>query len=179
MVSNKTFLFLLLISTSALAQVQWMTLDEALVAQQKAPKKILIDVYTKWCGPCKLLDKNTFGNPEVSAYINENFYAVKFNAEGNETINYLGNTYTNPNYDPDRSGRNARHEFTAYLGVTGYPTVVFLDEQAQFITPVVGYHNVQQMEFYLKLFYSNDYKTLSSQADFTTYYKNFTPTFKG
>ena len=172
------FQILLFFSLSVSGQVKWMSLDEALAAQQKAPKKILMDVYTNWCGPCKLLDKNTFGNPDVSAYINENYYAVKFNAEGNQTINYLGYVFTNPSYNPNRSGRNARHQFTNYLGITGYPTVVFLDEQGQFITPVLGYHNVQQMEFYLKLFYSNDYKTLNSQADFTAYYKNFTAEFK-
>ena len=179
MALNKSVIILLMVGITASAQVRWMTLDEALAAQQQAPKKILMDVYTDWCGPCKLLDKNPFGNPDVSAYINQNYYAVKFNAEGNEPINYMGNSFGNPNYDPNRTGRNARHEFTAYLGVTGYPTVVFLDEQGQFITPVVGYHNVQQMEFYLKLFYTNDYKTLSSQADFTAYYKNFTAEFKG
>jgi len=176
---NKLFLpILLLISLAASAQVRWMTLDKAMEAQKEVPKKILIDVYTVWCGPCKLLDKNTFGNPDVSAYINENYYAVKFNAEGDETINYQNNTFTNPNYDSSRSGRNARHQFTAYLGVTGYPTVVFLDEKGQFITPVVGYHDVQQMEFYLKLFHSDDYKALKSQTDFTAYFKNFKPLFK-
>ena len=40
-----------------------MTLDEARAAQKKEPKKIFMDVYTDWCGPCKLLDKNTFQNP--------------------------------------------------------------------------------------------------------------------
>lgn len=150
-----------------------------MAAQQQLPKKILVDVYTNWCGPCRLLDKNTFGNPDVSAYINKNYYAVKFNAEGNQTINYMGHTFTNPNYDPNRLRRNARHQFTAFMRVTGYPTVIFLDEQGRFITPVVGYHNVQQMEFYLKLFHTDDYKNINSQADFTAYYKNFKTSFRG
>ena len=65
-------------STISSAQVNWMTMDEALAAQKLNPKKIIVDVYTSWCGPCKLLDKNTFGNAEVSAFINQNFYPVKF-----------------------------------------------------------------------------------------------------
>ena len=48
-----------------------------------------MDVYTKWCGPCRLLDKKTFGNPDVSGYISQNFYAVKFNAEGDEEIFFM------------------------------------------------------------------------------------------
>ena len=48
----------------------------------------MVDAYTVWCGPCKLLDKNTFGNKDVSDYLNANFYPVKFNAEGNEVVRF-------------------------------------------------------------------------------------------
>ena len=77
---------ILLTSFSFAQQIQWMTLAEAIEAQKVNPKKIFMDVYTDWCGPCKLLDKNTFQNPDVSKYISEHFYAVKFNAEGQEEI---------------------------------------------------------------------------------------------
>ena len=77
--------FLLLGSNIIQAQnIEWMTLAQAIEAQKIEPKKIFMDVYTNWCGPCKLLDKNTFQNPDVSRYISEHFYAVKFNAEGQE-----------------------------------------------------------------------------------------------
>ena len=66
--------FLLFVFTSTGAQeIQWMSLNEALEAQKKEPKKIFIDVYTVWCGPCKLLDNKTFQNPDVDRYISE-FY---------------------------------------------------------------------------------------------------------
>ncbi len=94
------FLVTLFIATSSITaqKIDWMTMDEALVAQQETPKKIFMDVYTTWCGPCKLLDKNTFTNKDVIAYIAENYYAVKFNAEGKDSVSYQGFTYTNPNY---------------------------------------------------------------------------------
>ena len=38
---------------------------EAMEAQKKT-KKILVDVYTDWCGPCKLMDKKTFQNRDVA-----------------------------------------------------------------------------------------------------------------
>ena len=37
--------------------INWLTLDKAIELQKKNPKNIIIDVYTNWCGPCKLLDK--------------------------------------------------------------------------------------------------------------------------
>jgi thioredoxin-related protein len=159
--------------------IEWMSLDEALAAQKENPKKIIMDVYTKWCGPCKLLDRKTFANPYVSAYISEHYYAVKFNAEGQEEIKFYGNTFTNLNYDPKRKGRNGTHQFTQFLGVTGYPTMVFISETGDPIMPVVGYHSPQQLELYLKLIKQGDYQVFSTAEDFDNYRKNFVPRFKG
>ena len=71
-----------------------MSLEEALNAQKNNPKKILMDVYTVWCGPCKLMDKKTFTNPDLVNYVNNHYYAVKFNGEGNEIIDFYGNTFS-------------------------------------------------------------------------------------
>ena len=86
----RLFFLILVLSFNALSaqSIQWMTLAEAIEAQKENPKKIIIDVYTDWCGPCKLMDKNTFQNRDVAAYISKHYYAVKFNAEGNESITY-------------------------------------------------------------------------------------------
>ena len=175
-----SLLILLSLSTLCFSQVKWYTLEEALTAQKQNPKPIMLDAYTVWCGPCKLLDKNTFGNQDVSAYLNNHFYPVKFNAEGNEKVTYRGQTFDNPNYDSSRAKtRNGTHRFTQYLGVSGYPTLVFFDETGNFITPIVGYLTPSQIEIYLKLIYKQDYKNIKSQEDFTTYIKNFEHQFKG
>mgnify|MGYP002629418094 FL=1 len=174
-------LFLLAFSSvnTQAQQIEWMSLAEAIEAQKVAPKKIFMDVYTDWCGPCKLLDKNTFQNPDVSRYISEHFYAVKFNAEGQEEIKFFDQTYTNPNYDPNRKGRNGTHQFTQYLGVKGYPTMVFFSENGDPIMPVVGYLKPQQLELYLKLIKQGDYQVFSKPEDFQNYQKSFIPRFRG
>ncbi len=80
-------------SLTAIAQeINWVTMDEALELQKTAPKKIFMDAYTNWCGPCKMLDKNTFHNADVVEYVNKHYYAVKFNAEGNSAVTYKGKT---------------------------------------------------------------------------------------
>ncbi|MEZ4855669.1 MAG: thioredoxin family protein [Gelidibacter sp.] len=170
-----------LTSVTAIAQeINWITLDEAIALQKKQPKKIMMDIHTNWCGPCKMLDKNTFHNPDVVAYVNKNFYAVKFNAEGNETVNFDGKTFTNPNYKPELANRrNSVHQLTSYLKVSAYPTIAFFDEKGALISPVVGYKNPQQLELYLKLFVSDKYKDMKKQEDFNAYYTAFVPEFKG
>ena len=59
-------------------------------AYAKEPRPILIDMYTSWCGWCKVMDKKTYTNENVVAYINKKFYAVKFNAESKATLSFLG-----------------------------------------------------------------------------------------
>ena len=169
----------LMLFTFSHAQVKWMTMNEALKAQEKEPKKIFADVYTDWCGPCKMMDRNTFANEDVAAFINAHFYPVKFNAEGTEIVRYQGEKLTNPNYDPNRKGkRNAQHQFATALKVRGYPTVVFFDENSKIITPLVGYRTPSQIEIYLKMIATDDYKRLKTQEAWNNYQSNFEGTFE-
>lgn len=171
-------LVLLLCSYPLFAQkVNWMSMSEALAAQQKVPKKIFMDAYTEWCGPCKMLDKNTLQHPKVAAYLNTHFYPVKFNAEGTEKITYQGFEYTNPNYDPRRKGRNSQHFLANALKISAYPTLVFFDEEGKLIAPVVGYKTPQQLEIYLKMMVSDDYKKLTTQEAWQAYQNQFIPEF--
>lgn len=161
-------------------EINWVTLEKAIELQKKSPKKIMMDVYTSWCGPCKMLDRNTFQNTDVAKYVNANYYAVKFNAEGNESVNYNGKTYSNAGYKRElANSRNATHELSRYLNITGYPTIVFFDEKGQIIAPIVGYQTPPQLELYLKMFKANEHISLDTQEKFNDYYTAFKPEFKG
>lgn len=160
-------------------KINWMSMNDALAAQQEEPKLIFIDMYTNWCGPCKMMDRDTFSNADVANYINENYYAVKFNAEGQEPVTFNNNDFSNPNFDPAKAmRRNSVHQFTRHVGVRAYPTVVFINENSEVLTAVKSYRKPQQLELYLKLFAEGDYKGLKTQEDFNTYTLNFKPTFK-
>jgi thioredoxin-related protein len=159
-------------------EINWMTMNEALAAQKKEPKKIFVDMYTTWCGPCKLLDKNTFSNKDVIDFINENFYAVKFNAEGTEEVTYKGFKYTNPNYQEGRKGRNATHLFAHALKINAYPNLVFFKENGDLIQNVPGYRTPRQIEIFLKMIANDDYLNLTTKESWEAYQKNFKPTFK-
>lgn len=167
------------ITLNAKAQeINWVSLEEAVELQKKNPKKIMMDVYTVWCGPCKLLDKRTFQNKDVADYVNKYYYAVKFNGEGNDDITFKGKKYANPNYDPAKAKRrNSAHQLTRYFGVRAYPTIVFLDEKQEFLAPIRGFKTPQQLELYLKLFKTNAHKELTTQAAFDEYYSTFKPQF--
>lgn len=169
-------LLILLFSTASIyaqEQIKWMSMNEALEAQKYDPKKIIMDVYTTWCGPCKLLDKNTFSNKDVIQFINDNYYPVKFNAEGPEEITFEDFTYTNPNYQPERKGRNATHFFADALRIPGYPSLVFFEENGKLIQAVPGYKTPKELEIYLKMIANDDYKALMTVEAWEDYQKKF------
>ncbi|TXK78933.1 thioredoxin fold domain-containing protein [Mesonia sp. K4-1] len=168
-----------LISAVTTAQeIKWMSMNEALEAQKENPKKIFMDVYTDWCGPCKLLDKKTFANKDVANYVNKHFYAVKFNAEGTEKVDYQDFTYTNPNYKEGRKGRNSQHLFAHALKINAYPSMVFFDEEGNSLPTVTGYKTPQQLELYLKMIAKDDYKDITTTEAWQEYQSNFKGTFK-
>lgn len=174
-------LLVVFISINASAQeIKWVTFNEAIALQKKAPKKIMMDVYTSWCGPCKMLDKNTFQNKDVAEYVNKHYYAVKFNGEGNQEVTYKDNRFTNPNYNPANANRrNSAHQLASYLQISAYPTIVFFDEKGEVITPLRGYQAPAQLELYLKMFKADDHKNIATQEEFNAYYTAFKPEFKG
>ncbi len=137
---------MLLSMVSFAQEIKWMTMDEALKAQEKDPKPIFMDVYTDWCGPCKMLDKNTFHDAAIVEIVSKSYYAVKFNAEGNETITFKEVKYTNPKYVEGKTGRNGVHEFTSFLKVQGYPTMYIFDKDGEIKTNVLGYRTAEQLK---------------------------------
>ena len=167
-------LFFLIPFNNFSQEIKWITLEDAVYLQESDPRNIIMDVYTNWCGPCKLLDRNTFANKDVANYINENFYAVKFNAEGNDIVNFKGYTFENPNYDPAKANRrNSSHQLTQALRVSAYPTIVFLDKSNNLLHRLRGYKTPKQLEVYLKLFTDDNYKNYQSQEEFNNFFESF------
>src|SRR4028119_431835 len=117
--------------TKNVAKSEWMTLEQVATSMQKERRPILIDLYTDWCGWCKVMDKKTYSNRNVATYLQQKFYIVKINAEGTQSISWNGKTYKfNPNYKTN--------EFAIYLtkGQLSYPTTVIIpleDNQPQAI----------------------------------------------
>ncbi len=145
---KKLLFSLILISFSVLSQAQeikWLTLNEALTLQKKSPKPIFMDVYTDWCGPCKMLDAKTFKDKAFAAHISKNYYAVKFNAEGNGDITFNKKKYSNPDFKEGQKGRNGTHQFADFLNLEGYPTMIIFDKKGAISKNIVGYRTAPQI----------------------------------
>lgn len=166
-----SFIGLFIISLN-FAQVKWMTIEEALNAQKTQPKKILIDFYADWCGPCKIMDKKTYGHTVISEFLNDKYYPVKFDAENKNTIEIFGRKFSNEN-TTHKKGRNSLHEFTQYMNVNAVPSTVFLDESGNPITILQGELSAKELEPYLSLISSDMYKKIKTREEWEDYQKKF------
>ena len=131
----------------------WMTLNDAASKMKGEKRPILIDLYTDWCGWCKVMDKKTYSNNNVGKYLSEKYYAVKFNAESRESIQWGGKTYS-------FNDRYRTNDFAVFLtqGQLSYPTTVILPADGSPAQAIPGYMEPKEFEMILRYFGDNHYR---------------------
>jgi thiol-disulfide isomerase/thioredoxin len=92
------------------------TWSQSLEKAKSEGKIVFVDAYTTWCGPCKLLTRNTFPDPAVGEFFNRNFVNVKMDMEAGE--------------GPAMAER---------YSVQVYPTLLFVDGSGRLLHRAAGY----------------------------------------
>jgi thioredoxin-related protein len=136
--------------------VKWYTIEEALMLNKTKPKKIMIDVYTDWCGWCKKMDKDVFSHPIIGRYLNEYYYPVKFNAESTAPIDFNGQKFINEN-----NGTRSAHQLASALlkGQMSYPSIAYFTEKLEYMGAMPGYKTPDQLEVILNFIAQDKFKT--------------------
>jgi thioredoxin-related protein len=139
--------------------IQWMTWEEAVQASSNVKKKIIIDVYTQWCGWCKVMDSQTFADPGIAAYVNQHFYAVKLDAEQKEPITWNGQEFK---WIP--TGKNGVHTLAYALcdGKMSFPSLVYLNEDYNRIRVSKGFKDANALLSELQFAAEEQYLTSSN-----------------
>ena len=148
-------------------KVKWYSIDEAMKLNKEHPRKILIDVYTDWCGWCKKMDSETFSHPVIAQYLNEHYYPVKFNAESSDSVEFGGHTFVN-----EGSGSRSTHQFAIALlqGKMSYPSIAYLNEDLQLIAAIPGYLTAPDIEPLLNYIATDQYE---NNVDLQKYSESF------
>ena len=104
--------------------LNWIDMKTAASLANTEKKMYFVDVYTDWCGWCKVMDKKTFTDPQVIKVLSEKYHVVKFDAEQKDAIVFNGQTF-----EWQAAGRNGVNMLAYALlqGQLSYPSYVFLD----------------------------------------------------
>lgn len=133
----KTYIFILVVISVALMSMQSLrnfpksessgitfqqgTFNDVLSLAKKENKIVFLDIYATWCGPCKMLKKNTFSDSEVGELFNTNFISYAIDAEKGEG-----------------------EEIAQKYHVSGFPTLLFVNSDGSVVKSTMGYHNPKQ-----------------------------------
>ena len=116
--------------------IKWYSYEEGIERGKEEKKNVFLNFYTQWCGYCKKMDKETFANSSIIAYLNENFISIKVNS------------------DKERQIAN-------YYYVNGLPTSWFLSKEGSKISSLPGYIPSDMLINILKYIHTDSYKKMN------------------
>jgi len=116
-------------------KLEWLAFDAATARALDQHKHLIVDIYTTWCGWCRVMERETYSNPEVAAYLRENFVLAKVNGESSAKMKWRGRDLT-------------ERQFARAVGVTGYPATYFLKPDAELLGGVGGFLRVPEFMVY-------------------------------
>jgi len=157
-------------------KIKWYSFEEAYNLNKKKPKKMVVDIFTEWCGWCKKMDAETFTNPAIVKYMNAHFYCVKFDAERKDTIILDGVKFVNLNPGNKRSTHQLANQLLR--NSMSYPSYSFLNEKGQSIIVIPGYHGAKEFEAILS-FFGEDAYLKSKPEEFQKNFDEYLSTFHG
>ncbi|MGD1840021.1 MAG: thioredoxin family protein [Thermonemataceae bacterium] len=110
-------------------EIHWLTFEQLEDSLAVKPKKVFIDFYTDWCTYCRKMDKVVFTKPVVIEVLNDQYYAVRFDAETDTNVTFSGQTFINNQVGKSRSPIHQIAQLLALReGQFAPPTLVILDE---------------------------------------------------
>jgi thioredoxin-related protein len=132
----------------------WLSFNEGMALAAKEKKHVVIDFYTSWCRWCKVMDRETFSDPEVKKYLAENFVTIRIDAEStSEKVSYKGEELT-----PVALART--------FGVRGFPSLAYLDRDQEFVWVVPGFVPAKDFLPFLHYMQKECYKQQMSFEEF-------------
>ena len=99
--------------------------DAALKTAKASGKKVVLDFWTTWCGPCAMMDQWIWSDQEVVSLLDANYVGVKLDGDVEEAL-------------------------VKRFGVKGYPTIIVLDAGGKELGRADGYLGSKELLALLK-----------------------------
>ena len=107
--------------------INWLTFEQLSDSLNVHPKKVLLFFHTDWCSYCKKMMKETFMNQAIVDKINQEYYAVHFDAESIETVQFDNAIFEHPNKQKIRGKYHPIATLLMPQKQAIFPTIMILD----------------------------------------------------
>jgi thioredoxin-related protein len=141
-------------AATAAKSLKWVPLEDGVKRAAASKKYVFVTVYTDWCGYCRKLNNVTFKAAPVIAELEKNFQSVRINAESQKTVVWQGKRMSE------------REVAGAEWGVTGFPTMLFMNGKGEIIGSYAAYADPELMVQLLKYISSGARERKVSFEDF-------------
>ena len=118
-------------------KLEWLAFDAATARAKDQKKHLIVDIYTTWCGWCRVMEQQTYADSEVVAYLRENFVLAKVNGESSAKLRWRGEELT-------------ERQFARAVGVTGYPATYFMKPDAELLGGMGGFLRPPEFMIYAR-----------------------------
>ena len=122
-------------TTRSAKDIKWFHYEEGVSRAKNYGKKVFVNFYADWCAYCKQMERTTFEDKRVIAYLNDNFIPVRV--------------------DSDKKPKRA-----AEFGVRGLPVSWFLTETGERIGNQPGYLPADTLLPLLKFIHTDAYERM-------------------
>jgi len=76
-------------ATAEASPLRWYSFEKGMEASSQQGKKAFVFFRADWCKYCHTMETETFRNPEVVAYLNENFIAVRVDTDREQELSTM------------------------------------------------------------------------------------------
>lgn len=95
---------------------------DVLAEAKRQNKPVFVDIYTTWCGPCKLMAKQAFPDAKIGEKFNANFISYQIDAEKGEGV-----------------------QVAKKYAVNAYPTTLYVSADGDLLHRAIGYSGIKEM----------------------------------
>lgn len=107
-------------------EVKWYGFNEGMALAKKEGKPVVIDFYADWCKWCKVMDKETFAEPEVAEILAKDYICIRVDTDSRQKLQYMGLEVLPA-------------ELFRMMEGSGLPATAFFDRDGRRIKTITGY----------------------------------------
>jgi thioredoxin-related protein len=116
-------------------EIQWQSYETGMKMIKEQNKKGFLHFYTDWCTYCKIMNKQTFVDPKIIDYLNNNFVSIRVNADKQKDV-------------------------AKKYGVSRFPSTWFIAEDSTSLSNQPGFIQPDMLLDMLKFLYTDSFKEM-------------------